>query len=191
MLHRWHGFAYHLEDQFYSLKNAIMKKIILGLLLLAGVGTKLVAQTPAVYTNSSTPVYTTPDNKAYATPTTTVVVPVYTERAFLSNYPNVSRTNWYRVNDDWYRVTYVDNGPWYTMGYYAWRGESYPISLPVLENKVPDDVVNAVMNRFSNVYDITETVGTDMQTQYIVRTIDANGTVVSNRVNASASDVPQ
>lgn len=168
-----------------------MKKIILGLLLLAGIGTKLVAQTPAVYTTTSNRVYTTPEGTAYVAPAATVVVvPEYTQRAFTTTYPNVTRTTWYRVDDDWYRVTYVDNGPWYTMGYYAWRGESYPISLPVLQNKVPDDVVNAVMNRFNNVYDITETIGTDMQTQYIVRTIDANGTVVSNRVNASAADVP-
>jgi hypothetical protein len=168
-----------------------MKKIILGLLLLAGIGTKLVAQTPAVYTTTSTRVYTTTPDSVYVAPATvTVVVPEYTERAFRANYPNVTRTNWYRVDDDWYRVTYIDNGPWYTMGYYAWRGESYPISLPVLQNKVPDDVVSAVMNRFNGVYDITETIGSDMQTQYIVRTIDANGTVVSNRVNASAADVP-
>jgi hypothetical protein len=167
-----------------------MKKIILGLLLLAGIGTAAMAQTPAVYTTTSTRVYTTPDEVYVAPATATVVVPVYTERMFRANYPTVSRSTWYRVDDDWYRVTYVDNGPWYTLGYYAVRGESYPISLPVLQNKVPEDVVNAVMNRFTGVYDITETIGTDMQTQYIVRTIDANGVVVSNRVNASAADVP-
>ncbi|NCI46364.1 hypothetical protein [Sediminibacterium soli] len=170
-----------------------MKKIILGLLLLAGAGIKSMAQEPTpTPVSTTTTIYTTaPDSTVYVAPvTTTVVVPMYADRAFRVTYPAATRTMWYKVDDDWYRVTYYDNGPWYTLGYYAPRGESYPISLPVLNNAVPQSVVDAVLSKHSGVYDITETIGSNYQTQYIVRTIDMNGVVHSNRVNASAEVVP-
>jgi hypothetical protein len=113
---------------------------------------------------------------------------MYTEQSFRMAYPNASRTTWYRVNDDWYRVAYLDNGPWLTLGYNT-RGESYPISLPVLQTAVPDNVVNAVLNRFGGVYDITETVGSDLQTQYMVRTIGMDGMVKTNMVSSSGMDL--
>jgi hypothetical protein len=168
-----------------------MKKIMLSLLLLAGIGLTTKAQTPVYNTSNSTPVYTTTTDPVYVAPTTVVVVPEYTERMFRMNYPNVNRSTWYRVDDDWYRVTYWDNGPWYTLGYNTTRGESYPIALPVTENAVPSSVVDAVLNRFSSIYDITETVGSDMQTQYMVRTIESDGQAKSWRVNASGMDVSQ
>jgi len=175
-----------------------MKKIISGLLLLAGMGVSAMAQEPTpvstktnVYTNTPDSSVSTSGSPEYVAPVTEsrLIVPVYIDQTFRVAYPSATRTTWYKVNDDWYRVTYYDNGPWYTLGYYALRGESYPISLPVLNNAVPQEVVNAVLNKFSGVYDITETIGSDHQTQYIVRTIDAGGTVVTNRVNASADMV--
>ncbi len=165
-----------------------MKKMILGVLLLAGIGINANAQTPVYNTSTSTPVYSTTPDRVYVAPsTTTIVVPEWTDRTFRATYPNASRTVWFHDYDDWYRVAYVDNGPWYTLGY-NFRGESYPISLPVLQTAVPSTVVDAVLNRFSSVYDITETIGTDLLTQYLVRTIE-NGIVKSWRVDAGAKDV--
>lgn len=173
-----------------------MKRIFASLLLVAGLGMKTMAQTPVPVSNPE-PVYSTtstpanPDYNTNMTPmntSTTVVVPMYTEQSFRMAYPNASRTTWYRVNDDWYRVAYLDNGPWITLGYNT-RGESYPISLPVLQTAVPDNVVNAVLNRFGGVYDITETVGSDLQTQYMVRTIGMDGMVKTNMVSSSGMDL--
>jgi hypothetical protein len=168
-----------------------MKKMILGMLFTAGIGMTAMAQTAGV------PVTTNPEDSLVTTttiermyvapPATTVVVPVYTERTFRVHYPTASRTVWYRVNDDWYRVAYIDNGPWLWLGYNT-RGESYPISLPVLQTSVPSSVVDNVTNKYASVYDITETIGSDMQTQYIVRTIE-NGEVKSMRVNAGGEQV--
>jgi hypothetical protein len=177
-------------------KMTTMKRIIAGLLLIAGIGTTAMAQvipasnTEPVYNTTSSPA--NPDYNTNVTPmtTSTFVIPVYTEQTFRTTYPNASRTTWYRVSDDWYRVGYMDNGPWIFLGYNT-RGESYPISLPVLQTAVPDDVVTAVMNRFGGVYDITETVGSDLQTQYMVRTLDENGTLSTHLVNASAMDLNQ
>lgn len=168
-----------------------MKKMMLGLLLLAGIGLSSMAQKTPVY-STSVPVYTTSTDPMYVSPsvTTTVIVPVYTERAFRMSYPGANRPVWYRLSDDWYRVAYMDNGPWLTLGYDT-RGESYPISLPVLENAVPANVVTAVLNRFNSVYDITETIGSNLETQYLVRTMEADGMVKSWHVNAAALDVSQ
>jgi hypothetical protein len=167
-----------------------MKKMILSLLLLVGIGFSSMAQTP-VYTTTS-PVYTTSTDPLYVSPTTTttVVVPVYTERMFRMNYPSVSKYTWYRMGDDWYRVSYWDNGPWLTLGYDT-RGESYPISLPVTQNAVPQSVVDAAVNRFGSIYDITETIGSNLQTQYIVRTIEADGVAKAWYVDANANTVSQ
>lgn len=165
-----------------------MKKMILGLLFTAGIGMAATAQVAEVKTTTTTDPLTTTVETMYVAPAAaTFVVPVYTERAFRVTYPAASRTVWYKVDDDWYRVSYVDNGPWIWLGYSA-RGESYPISMPVLQNKVPEDVVNQVTNRYASVYDITETIGSDMQTQYIVRTIE-NGEVKSMRTNAGGEIV--
>jgi hypothetical protein len=171
-----------------------MKKIILSLLLLAGLGLTTMAQTPTPVSNTSVivPVYSPPvPDPVYVAPVTTVTVPVYVDRSFKMTYPAASRTVWYRVNDDWWRVTYMDNGPWLTLGYDT-RGISYPIALPVLETAIPNDVVNAVVNRFNSVYDISETIGSNYQTQYLVRTLGAaDGQVKTWRVNAAGIDVPQ
>jgi hypothetical protein len=162
-----------------------MKKMILGMLFTAGIGVAAMAQT------TTAEVTVTPETtveRVYVAPAaTTVVVPIYTERAFRVNYPAATRPVWYRVNDDWYRVSYIDNGPWLWLGYNT-RGESYPISMPVLQTAVPSSVVDNVTNKYASVYDITETIGSDMQTQYIVRTIE-NGEVKSMRVNAAGEQV--
>ncbi len=172
-----------------------MKKLILGLLLIAGIGLGTKAQTPVIPTSNPdpVPVYTgTPDPvPVYVAPTrVAVIVPDYTDRMFRVHYPAANRTIWYHPYDNWYRVVYVDNGPWYSLGYDD-RGISYPISLPVLENAIPGNVVDAVMNRFTSVYDITETIGSDSRIQYLVRTVDDNGQMMTLHVNADAMDVPQ
>ena len=163
-----------------------MKKILLSLLLLAGISVTTRAQTATVIVDNPSP------NAVYVAPNGTIAVPVYLESSFRGNYPAANKTSWYRMYDgDWWRVTYVDNGPWVTLVYNT-RGDNYRVSLPFLKNGVPADVVNAVLNRFSSIYDITETTGSNYQTQYIVRTMDgADGMVKSWRVNANGTDVPE
>lgn len=170
-----------------------MKKLILGLLLIAGVGLSTKAQTASLPVSNPDPVqvYTSTPDAVYVAPVRVgVMAPDFTDRMFRMHYPSAERTVWYRPYDNWYRVVYVDNGPWYSLGYDD-RGISYPISLPVLENAIPDNVVNAVMNRFTSVYDITETIGSNNQIQYLVRTLDDNGQMTTQHLNADAMDVAQ
>jgi hypothetical protein len=150
-----------------------MKKIILGLLL-TGACYNLMAQTP-VYTASEKE-YVMPATTVYSSPT--VIVPVYTEQSFRMQYPRANRTAWYRLNDDWWRVSYINDGPYETLVY------------PVLENAVPSNVVDNIVDKFGSLYDITETTGSNYQTQYLVRMLDANGQLKTITVNASGNEVP-
>lgn len=117
-------------------------------------------------------------------------IPTTVTRNFQASYPNVSDARWSKsYNGDW-RVVYRYNGQNMNM-YYSNRGESYMVALPVLQNMVPEEVVNKALELYGmNIYDVTRLKSVDSTMDvYQVRTL-ANGQLRTDVISADGSAAP-
>ncbi len=165
-----------------------MKKVIIALLL-AGTGYAVGAQEYVLYTTQTTGTY-----NAYS-------IPEPIKMRYVATYGDPSLATWQPVNG-WWHATYkgADNRidhvyyttePWYLVPVPG-REASFKISLPVTNTYVPDEVINAAVNRYgANLYSITQLATSDNMNAYQVGLLE-NGTmrtvIMHHESTATASD---
>ena len=169
-----------------------MKQTII-VLLLAGLSCFVQGQLPRIYdaTAYHEKYGVANEDKEYTSTlafTPTTAIPSYAAYSFKKRCPKAANAIWYRTNDDWWLVSYIDNGAARAMSYSS-DGGSYPVSLPLLQNAVPADVVSAVMERFSAVYDIRAVITSETQRNYTVRTMEKDGTLKSMKVGEDGKSI--
>jgi len=117
-------------------------------------------------------------------------VPTNVRYSFQRDYPSASNVMWSQ-NNDWYHVSYLNNGQAMNT-YYNLAGQTFNVALPVMETQVPADVVSRVSSTYgANVYDITRTKGENNQDVYLVRILDNNGQIRTERINGEGSAVTE
>ena len=134
-----------------------MKKIFFVFLLIAA-GWSL---------NAQVTVYRASDNTVYT-------VPTYIKTNFEATYPGVIVVAWEPVNTFW-RANYIkDNRVIYV--YYTESGVNYKAALPVVQNNVPEEVINTALNVYGPiVYGITKIRAANDTDVYQLRLLE-NGT---------------
>jgi hypothetical protein len=120
---------------------------------------------------------------------TEVKVPPHILNAFNTTYPGVTVLMWEPVKS-WWRASYpLENRVVYV--FYNEQAVNYRVSLPVLQNNVPEDVVNTALKVHGPiVYGIAKMKSADNTDIYQVRLMengstrvvwmDGNGTAVTN-----------
>lgn len=117
-------------------------------------------------------------------------VPTNVRYSFQRDYPSASNVNWSQ-NNEWYHVSYINNGQVMNT-YYNMAGQTFNVALPVMETQVPADVVSRVSSTYgANVYDITRTKGENNQDVYLVRILDNNGQIRTERINGEGNTVTE
>ena len=153
-----------------------MKKTILSLLII-GSSLAVCAQDNNSMSNNS-------NYNAYSN------VPVNVRTSFQRDYPSANNVNWSQ-NNEWWHVTYVNNGQAMNT-YYNMKGQTFNVALPVMETQVPADVVSRISSTYGpSVYDITRTKGENDQDVYLVRILDNNGQIRTERINGEGMAVTE
>ena len=117
-------------------------------------------------------------------------VPTNVRSSFVRDYPSASNVNWSQSNE-WYHVSYLNNGQAMNT-YYNMAGQTFNVALPVMETQIPADVVSRVSSTYgASVYDITRTKGENNQDVYLVRILDNNGQIRTERMNAEGTTVTE
>jgi hypothetical protein len=115
-------------------------------------------------------------------------VPTNVRSSFQRDYPSANNVNWSQSNE-WYHVSYMNNGQAMNT-YYNNAGQTFNVALPVMETQVPADVVSRISNTYgARVYDITRTKGENAQDVYLVRILDNNGQIRTERINGEGMTV--
>jgi hypothetical protein len=133
-----------------------MKKIILFSSFLLAFGVAVLAQEVTMTNTSSNPAYAAPSDITLK---------------FRTAYPDVTNVTWNPMNTYWVASYNRNNRLMRT--YYGTNGNSFNVSLPVLNGLVPEAVITSALSLFpNNLYDITRMKDADMLEIYQIRTID-------------------
>lgn len=117
-------------------------------------------------------------------------VPTNVRSSFQRDYPSASNVNWSQSNE-WYHVSYLNNGQAMNT-YYNTAGQTFNVALPVMETQIPADVVSRISTTYGpSVYDITRTKGENNQDVYLVRILDNNGQIRTERINSDGMAVTE
>jgi hypothetical protein len=167
----------------------------------SGVNTTTTTTIPPAPT-TTTPNATLADDPAMDNPnmttttartTVSVSVPPSVQSSFTMDHPAASNVVWAQ-NGDWYTATYLENGRstrvYYNSGaYYADKGESYRMSLPMLNGYVPEDMVAKATEMYGgSLYSISSSKGSEGQLIYHVTLLD-NGQSRTEFINVDGSIV--
>jgi hypothetical protein len=133
---------------------------------------------------------TTSSNAYNAYGTTSVTIPYRAQMNLQKDYPMVTSNNisWTQQGE-WYHGTYMNNGR-YSHIYYDDRGNTWTVSMPVIQSYVPDDIVNKATTMFGPmIYDVTTLKGDSAHsTIYQIRTIE-NGQVKAQWIGEDGSSI--
>lgn len=82
-------------------------------------------------------------------------MPTNIQRNFQTQFSGASDAQWQQTYNGFWRATFRQNGQLVTINY-AQNGESFMVSLPVMQSGVPQEIVNRAMELYgNNIYDIT------------------------------------
>jgi len=133
---------------------------------------------------------TTSSNAYNAYGTTSVSIPYRAQVNLQKDYPMVTANNiTWAQQGEWYHGTYMNNGR-YSHIYYDDRGNTWTVSMPVIQSYVPDDVVSKATTMFGPmIYDVTTLKGDSAHsTIYQIRTIE-NGQVKAQWIGEDGSSI--
>jgi len=117
-------------------------------------------------------------------------VPTNVRYSFQRDYPSANNVIW-QQSSDWWHASYMNNGQAMNT-YYNSAGQTFNVALPVMETQVPADVVTKVSSMYGpSVYDITRVKGENNEDDYIVRILDNNGQIRTERINGEGGTVTE
>lgn len=115
-----------------------------------------------------------------------VNLPPNVSQSFSKAYPMATNAQWQQTGNGLWRVTYNNNGQDMNM-YYGSTGQGFLIALPVVENMVPESILNNIRSKYGyNAYDVTRMKSNDSQYVYSVRIIE-NGQTRMETMNDDGS----
>jgi hypothetical protein len=117
----------------------------------------------------------------------TIVVPQHIMAEFDEDYPGITIIAWDPI-DTWWRGSFRD-GSRITYVFYNEALDDYRVALPVIQNNVPESVINAAIRQHGpSLYRIAEMKGADGNVIYQVHLID-NGQSGFAWMNADGMEV--
>ncbi|HEU0064773.1 MAG TPA: hypothetical protein VFQ58_07070 [Flavisolibacter sp.] len=117
-------------------------------------------------------------------------VPTNVRYSFQRDYPSANNVMW-QQSSDWWHASYMNNGQAMNT-YYNSAGQTFNVALPVMETQVPADVVTKISGMYGpSVYDITRVKGENNEDDYIVRILDNNGQIRTERINGEGGNVTE
>lgn len=118
-------------------------------------------------------------------------LPPNVSQSFSKAYPMATNAQWQQTGNGLWRVTYNNNGQDMNM-YYGNTGQGFLVALPVIENLVPESILNNIKSKYGyNAYDVTRIKNKDSQYVYSVRVIENGQTRMENISDDGSAVVSQ